>query len=846
MITRRERRTARAYNRAVPAWARFVTACAALRVAAALILFLSGAHARVDPPPLPWLVYVLLASCFGLMGIALSAVNRHDVRASWLGGIFVLVAAPLAAPFFSGRPLSEFGWLWFVRADVFLPAFLWRFAAEFPSPLVETPGAVFRSIARIALAVGAVLAVSTASLIFWPAQAADVRNWLRPPLGESTAYYPLLYSLISGAFAALIWRAQRGRADERRRLLIFAIGLAAGAAPLLLQVLLETIPAYYRFVHQPGREQAVGMIVFGALGVIPFVTAYSVLFDRVVELKVVLRAAIQYALARYTIVIAAALPFAALMLLIYRERAQPLATFASGVRPLTLGGAALAGVLALRARRRLIAMLDRRFFREPYDTRQLLDQVMGDALRAPTAADLQRRLYAAMQRSMHAPLTLFVADQAQQLLTEPDGSHPIGAGGVLVTLASGDVTAMDVEPSDRRTPFRRLPPDEQQWLLSGGFVLLIPLKTTEGRLLGLLALGRKRSGLPYSIDDRRFLGAMATSVVLSLDNLRLRSTSSDASERPARECQQCSRLNGPDARTCTCGGEVTPCGAPHTLRGIYRLDRKIGAGGMGVVYFARDLNLDRPVAIKTLPALSADHASRLRNEARAMAAVHHPNLAVIHGVETWQGIPFLVQEYLAGGTLADRLGARVMGPADALQLCATIAEALEHLHAAGIVHRDVKPSNIGFTERDVPKLLDFGLAKLPKAADGQPDTETRSTAQPHVEFGDTIVYGGTPAYMSPEALEATVPARPSLDLWALGVVLFECVTGRRPFGGQTRADIFANASGGLQVPASSLNERCPPQVDALLFSMLHAQAAQRPATAREVRDELNRLRSALS
>ena len=828
----------------MPVWARLITAFAALRVAIAVVLYLSGTHTRVDPPPLPWMTYVALALCFGISGLSLAAVNKHDARASWLGGIFMVSAAPLTSPFFLDHPTPALAMLWYVRADAFLPVFLWRFAGEFPSPLVGRPAVVFGAVSRVALAAGACIALVNLSFIAWPdAAAAGWRMLFYPPIKAGSFYYPILYGLQAASFGALIWRASSGRADERRRLLLFAIGIASGSAPLLINVLLEAIPSYYAFVHAPEREQAVGGILFGALAFIPFLTAYSVLFDQIVDIRVVLRAAVQYALARYTILAVAMLPLAAFALVIYRERSQPLEAFVSGARPLLLSGTAAIALLGLRSRHRLIGLLDRRYFREAYDTRQLLDRLMSDVLHANTAADLEARLRVALEPAMHADVTLFLP--SGQILADPSGDRQISATGALVSLASGNVAAMDVDPSDQRTPFRRLSHDEQEWLLKLGVVLIIPLHAPDHRLAGLIALSQKRSGLKYSADDRRFLAAVAASAALALDNLRLRSSASDASERPAQECQSCSKLNRPDAAVCTCGGVLTASAAPHTLRGIYRFDRRIGSGGMGVVYLARDLNLDRPVAIKTLPSVSPEQAGRLRTEARAMAAVQHPNLAVIYGIETWQGTPFLIQEFLAGGTLGDRLKAGPIAIRDALLLCGTIAEAIEHLHLAGIVHRDVKPSNIGFTEREVPKLLDFGLAKLPKLGANEVETDAGTKDDRRVKFGDTIVHGGTPAYMSPEALDAAVPARPALDLWALAVVLFESITARRPFGGSTRDEIRSAAMNGLQHGPRQWNPECPDELDEFVMRALNVQPLSRPSTAREFRNEMDRLRTAL-
>ena len=233
---------------------------------------------------------------------------------------------------------------------------------------------------------------------------------------------------------------------------------------------------------------------------------------------------------------------------------------------------------------------------------------------------------------------------------------------------------------------------------------------------------------------------------------------------------------------------------PHTLRGTFRLEQRLGAGGMGVVYRALDLNLGRDVAIKTLPRMGAAQAQRLRKEARAMAMVAHPNLATVYGIETWRDVPFLVEEYLAGGTLAHKLSLRRLSLAEALQLGITLADALEHLHGARILHCDIKPSNIGFTQHGVVKLLDFGLARLLR--DRRPPAEVVTATSP-VEDAPTLVaasasgaFAGTPHYMSPEAVQGGRPS-PVYDVWGLSVVLFEAIAGHRPFNGATAAEIFS-------------------------------------------------------
>ena len=177
-----------------------------------------------------------------------------------------------------------------------------------------------------------------------------------------------------------------------------------------------------------------------------------------------------------------------------------------------------------------------------------------------------------------------------------------------------------------------------------------------------MTLGHKRSELPFNADDRQLLTAVAASVALVIDRRLLadrrgRDGRSAADDQPAaQECIRCGRVHPRSAAQCRrCGGDLRDSLLPTHLVGKLAVDRRIGAGGMGVVYKGHDLTLDRVVALKTLPRLSAGEAAQLRREARAMASVVHPHLAQIYGAESWRGAPVLVLEHLPGGTLADRV-----------------------------------------------------------------------------------------------------------------------------------------------------------------------------------------------
>ncbi len=231
--------------------------------------------------------------------------------------------------------------------------------------------------------------------------------------------------------------------------------------------------------------------------------------------------------------------------------------------------------------------------------------------------------------------------------------------------------------------------------------------------------------------------------------------------------------------------------------GHYRIEARIGHGGMGVVYLASDSRLGRAVAIKALaPHLTAgeERRKRLWREARAAAALSHPGIATIYAIEEFDGSVYLVSEYIRGRTLREELADGPLAPAHVISTAIAIGHALVAAHEHGVVHRDLKPDNIIRTDDGRVKILDFGLALLPDSSDARDARLTQSGA---------IL--GTPAYMAPEQLRGrTVDAR--ADQFALGLVMYELATGHHPFAGDDMASMMAHL---LQIDGAAIASRLP-------------------------------------
>ena len=271
----------------------------------------------------------------------------------------------------------------------------------------------------------------------------------------------------------------------------------------------------------------------------------------------------------------------------------------------------------------------------------------------------------------------------------------------------------------------------------------------------------------------------------------------------------------------------------------YRITGKLGEGGMGAVYRAEDLQLQRPVALKFLSAELAAHPDsrqRLVKEARAASRLNHSNIATIYEVAEGEGTPFIAMELVNATSLKDMLQRGPLAPAQLLELARQIAEGLQEAHQAGILHRDIKPANIMVDSKSRVKILDFGLAVVTGRERNAGETEEGFITRTATQWST----GGTVPYMSPEQLRGQgTDARG--DIFSLGVMLYECLTGRLPFRGETSVDILYAILRQPPTPIRSLVPDISPEWEQLIERCLAKMPEQRPQSMAEVLDALRRI-----
>jgi hypothetical protein len=781
----RESSRARAGSPRIPLWFAAYSHLALLQVAGGLLALL---WVPWDRQPIPPALLAMNAVSFSAAAVALPRLRPLDPRLRDLAGVFFAIAAAC-----SHRPLR-----WLVEAghgawplvslrallpDAFLAFFLWRFAGAFPRVLRLTGSdALAGGMGRLAGWVAAALFTCNAmAYTMAPVQPSSV-----PVLGmaartsPSGLYWLLEFGLAAGALAVIAWRSRQAAPAERPRVAFFAAGLTIGLAPLLVIILLEyTVATAKQYIEGRGLY-LVGYAIYLPLATVPFTVSYSLAAARLPSPRMARSWILKAVLGRRALVAAALLPLAMLAFFVYVNRERSTAAVLGGPLASTLLAISICAGAVLFLRDRLAG----RFLPENRLS-ALLAGLTATTRAAPSLSAAAEAVSSHVREGTSAEsATLFARAASQQRFNAVrKGARPLPFDSAIGLLVEQSDHALFVDPRDPQSTFAWLPAADREWVVDNDVAAVIGMRAGSSEVIAVLGLGPKPDGRSWTSGDAAFLAAAAGAAGLALEGRGLGRSAIGIdtliTEGCAVECRQCGRVTEAAGGRCACGGALTESLLPPVLRGKFRIERILGRGGMGVVYQGTDLDLHRRVALKTLPGVTPEAALRLRQEARSMAALVHPNLAVIFGAESWRGVPVLVVELLESGTLADRLP----GPLPAREVLgwgASLAQALEAMHGNGVLHRDVKPSNIGFTASGAPKLLDFGLARL-MGDEGWPKGVAPGQALADDAAGSITRSGhviGTPLYMSANIRAGGAPG-PADDLWSLTLVLYEAIAGCR-------------------------------------------------------------------
>ncbi len=628
-------------------------------------------------------------------------------------------------------------------------------------------------------------------------------------------------------------------ANDKRRLRVLLVGGGAAVVPGGIRLLI------WRSVRLSGLwnwfVSDVPNIFLAAIFVLfPVCFAYSILRHRLLDIRVIIRQGLQYALARGALL--SIVPILGVILIsdLLMHGDQPLIAILE-MRGWIYLGLGVAAIAAHSQRHRWGEAIDRRFFREHHDVRHVLRDVAAEAGRARNfsreAVSVVTRLEAVFHPEFVAILERKQGEPAFRSISSAPGDRSpqaIPEESTIVGMLRGSGDALEVLLGESERLQRQLPRCEIQTLRQDRIELIVPIGMTSGNNEALMVLGMKRSEESYTREDRDMLSAIAANLELLLVRPEILSARTPEQFEECPQCGTCYPTGTP-----SCGkenGKLVHVRMPRILAGRYQMERRLGRGGMGAVYEATDSALGRRVAVKVIREdrlNSPAAAQRFHREAHAAAAFAHPNVVTVYdyGVEAGTRA-FLVMELLQGRTLRDELHCSKRLDADrTIRIFRGICSAVEAAHLRHLIHRDLKPENFFLSQRadglsELVKVLDFGIAKF------LPDSEDTEDMPPTGET-DAGILVGTPGYMSPEQLLGETPAV-SWDLWALAVTAYETLTGKLPFPVATRTQWRkAVLVGEHTCLREHLPEPPPDAWEEFFASSLASDRAMRPQSAAE-------------
>lgn len=640
--------------------------------------------------------------------------------------------------------------------DAFFPFYLFLFSVQFPRAFLPRRAALLINILReVLLLVGITLFLFNLLRFAFPAYSLfeefNVRN-------RTGTYSAVLYASALPALAVLLYRTRFANKSERNRVKVFVVGLLVSLVPPLIFIVVTSIsPAAAEFVLSESVEPFIFPLMQTFVISAPLLTSYAVLVENILPVNVILNRTLRFALGKLFFYILLLAPVALTILYLYLSSALELGVIFSTLNGLFLLIAIAIAVVVFVIRKSARLYLEKLFFRSEFDGYSLLTEFHREITESLSPEDLSESLSSILQRSVLPETASLLVLSRDKFLVDPTGK----LGTVDIESKLGKAIAGKSGFLSVQIPISDSDQEGARWVYSAGIKATYPVILDE-KLYGVLCLGNKKSELAYDLTDERFISSVAQLIAGKIARMTEEQLDIDLGNSTVY-CLACGKVREEEVETCTnCNSvQCAHTGLPILVNNQYYMERYLG-GSMGAVYLVEDIVLQRKVVLKTIAIERSEELAFLRNEAKLMASVHHPQIAIIYDYISYQSLPILVCEYLAGGSLDQRIVSEKMPIQQTLRLAAAVANALGHLHENGIVHGDVKPSNIGFDLQDSPKLLDFGLSTF----------LTRS-----LDDGiSKLEIGGTVAYMSPEQLSGAEPG-PGSDLWSLTVCILECLLG---------------------------------------------------------------------